>query len=353
MTIRPQRALSMSISARRVQWKAPVRLVSTTAVPLLVGHADGQAVVAHAGVVDEHEHGAEALAHLVEGGAARPRRRRRRPARRRRCARRDRVQPSSRSRSTIAAPIPRVPPVTTAQPAGRSGADMRALLPATIARAPHEAGAEGGQRRRARRAQAAVALGAASASGIDADDVLATRSRLSATRSSGRPSSARRGLEDPGVGLVGDEQVEVVERRGRRGRRRPRVASTMRRRRGGRPRGPPCAASARRARRRAGARSRRRSAARRAPQPRLVGGAPRRRAPAPSPNSTAVPRSSWSVMRESASAPQTSTRRARPLSISAAACSSAYRKPAQAALTSLAPRPRHRCAARPRAPGPA
>src|SRR4051794_2448094 len=53
-------------------------------------------------------------------------------------------KPSPRRRSTIAAPIPRLPPVTTAQGRVESElrADMHALLPAHDAGAPDEAGAE-------------------------------------------------------------------------------------------------------------------------------------------------------------------------------------------------------------------
>src|SRR3954447_2033258 len=69
-------------------------------------------------------------------------------------------------------------------------------------------------------------------------------------------------------------------------------------------------------------------------QPRSRSPRPTTTAPAPSPKSTAVPRSEWSTMRLSASAPQTRTVSARPDSTSAAASSSATRKPAQAALTS-------------------
>src|SRR3954464_8844155 len=50
-------------------------------------------------------------------------------------------------------------------------------------------------------------------------------------------------------------------------------------------------------------------------------------APAPSPKSIAVPRSWWSVMRDRASAPQTSTTRARPDSTCAAAWAGAEMKP--------------------------
>src|SRR4051794_1482616 len=52
-------------------------------------------------------------------------------------------QPSASSRVAIAAPMPRVPPVTTAQPSLRS--DIRALLPGHDAGTPDEARAEGGE----------------------------------------------------------------------------------------------------------------------------------------------------------------------------------------------------------------
>src|SRR5919199_1603407 len=96
----------MSSSARRVQWKAPLRLTST-----LLEFRDSVAP----------------------------------------------FQPSSRRRWAIAAPMPREPPVTSTQPPSR--ADMRALLPAHDARAPHEAGAERRQRDDRARLQAALLLG--------------------------------------------------------------------------------------------------------------------------------------------------------------------------------------------------
>src|ERR671932_430792 len=67
------------------------------------------------------------------------------------------LKPSARSLSAIAAPIPREPPVTSAQPP--SGADMGALLPADDARAPHEPGAERRQRYDRAGLEAPVALG--------------------------------------------------------------------------------------------------------------------------------------------------------------------------------------------------
>src|SRR5919109_569837 len=64
--------------------------------------------------------------------------------------RRATFHPSASRRSAIAAPMPRVPPVTSAQPSwpllrAGSGTGLATLLPADDARAPHEAGAEGGQ----------------------------------------------------------------------------------------------------------------------------------------------------------------------------------------------------------------
>jgi hypothetical protein len=61
---------------------------------------------------------------------------------------------------------------------------------------------------------------------------------------------------------------------------------------------------------------------------------PRTTAPAPSPNSEAVRLSSGFVMRESVSAPITSTRSARPVSICEAPIDSAESQPVQAAPTS-------------------
>src|SRR3954470_10145203 len=65
-------------------------------------------------------------------------------------------QPSASSRSAIAAPRPRVPPVTIAQPSGR---DIGALLPRHDPRAPDEAGAEGGEPDGRARFEQTVALG--------------------------------------------------------------------------------------------------------------------------------------------------------------------------------------------------
>src|SRR3954453_19719905 len=65
-------------------------------------------------------------------------------------------QPSSRRRWAIAAPIPRLPPVTSATPS--SCADKRALLPADDPGRPHEPRAEGGQRHRGAGKQATLPL---------------------------------------------------------------------------------------------------------------------------------------------------------------------------------------------------
>src|SRR3954447_16000492 len=118
-------------------------------------------------------------------------------------------QPPSRSFSAIAAPMPREPPVTSAHPP--SGADMRALLPAHDARAPHEAGAERRQGDDRAGLQAALALGLLEGerhrrgrvvrNAVDVDhDLLGRKAELVAGR-----------REDPDVGLVGDEQVYVVD----------------------------------------------------------------------------------------------------------------------------------------------
>ena len=108
---------------------------------------------------------------------------------------------------------------------------MHALLPGHDAGAPDEAGAEGGQRRRSRRARRRpVALGLRqSASGIEAEDVLATRSTLSddAARAAGRARAAAASMMRA-LAWWATKQVEVVD--GQPGARRAprRVASTMR-----------------------------------------------------------------------------------------------------------------------------
>src|SRR3954468_2906399 len=118
-------------------------------------------------------------------------------------------QPSSRSLPAIAAPMPREPPVTSAQPP--SGADMRALLPAHDARAPHEAGTERRQRDDRAGLQPAGALGLGQRErdrgrrrvrdAVDVDHELLGR----------QPELVGRGGEDPDVRLVGDEEVDVVD----------------------------------------------------------------------------------------------------------------------------------------------
>ncbi len=179
--------------------------------------------------------------------------------------------------------------------------------------APHEAGAQRGQRDGVAGAQAALALGALQrerdrrAAGVGAavdveHDLLGGHVQLGGGR-----------LDDARVGLVGDEQVDVVDGHARR---RPAPRRSRRpsaRRRGGRPSGPPCADCAivdlgvqrrRPSRRRCRGRSGRcRPPARRRRPP------PRRR---PSPNRIAVPRSAWSVTRDSASAAHSSTTCERP-----------------------------------------
>src|SRR3954463_2195761 len=120
------------------------------------------------------------------------------------------VKPSSRSLPAIAAPMPREPPVTSAQPL--SGADMRALLPARDARAPHEASAERRQRDDRARLQPALALGVGQRERdrgrrrvrdpVDVDhDLLGRQAEL-----------VSGGGEDADVRLVGDEEVDVLDR---------------------------------------------------------------------------------------------------------------------------------------------
>ena len=139
-------------------------------------------------------------------------------------------QPASASARAVAAPMPREPPVTSAQP-------RSAGSPFEDPRAPHEAGAERAQhdavarlrlglvqrQRQRRRADVAVPLDAV-------DD---------ARRVEPQPPPDR--LDDPRVGLVEDEQVDVVESRP------PSPPASCARPRGGRPRSPPSGRRRRRA----------------------------------------------------------------------------------------------------------
>src|SRR6476619_7408844 len=103
--------------------------------------------------------------------------------------------------------MPRVPPVTSAT--APSGADIPALLPRDDARAPHEAGAEGGEADGGAGLEQAVALGLGQRErdrrargvrhAVDVDGELVARE---AELAGGR-------LDDARVGLVGDEEVEV------------------------------------------------------------------------------------------------------------------------------------------------
>src|SRR3954454_4360417 len=205
---RPQRALSMSSSARRVQWKAPFRLTSTTR-----SHSSAMMRIARPSLRTP------ALLTSTSTG----------PKRSRTCSNaattcsasatsaltsellplRESVatlKPSSRSLPAIAAPMPREPPVTSAQPP--SGADMRALLPAHDARAPHEAGAERRQRDDRARLEAPRALGLGQRERdrrrrgvrdlVDVDHELLGR----------QPELVGGRLQDPDIGLVGDEEID-------------------------------------------------------------------------------------------------------------------------------------------------
>src|SRR5690348_11750887 len=107
--------------------------------------------------------------------------------------------------------MPRVPPVTRAQPSWPLRADILAFLPADHARAPHEAGAEGGQGKRVAWVQATFALGLLQrerdrrrrrvGDAVDVDhDLLAWDAELGGG-----------GLDDADVGLVGDEEVDVAD----------------------------------------------------------------------------------------------------------------------------------------------
>src|SRR3954471_25089843 len=205
----------MSSSARRVQWKAPFKLTSTTR-----SHSSADMRIARP---------SSRTPALLTSTSTGPKRSRTSSNALPTCSAsatsaltsellplRESVatlKPSSRSLPAIAAPMPREPPVTSAQPP--SGADMRALLPAHDARAPHEAGAERRQRDDRARLEAPVALGVGQREGdrrgrrvrdaVDVDHELLGR----------QPELVRRGGEDPDVRLVGDEEVDVLDRQAR------------------------------------------------------------------------------------------------------------------------------------------
>src|SRR6476619_424413 len=209
--MRPQRALSMSSSARRVQWKAPERLVSTTACHSSAGMRMVRPSWRTPALLTSTRIGpkrsrtsakaAWTCSGLLTSACTSPDVRPRRAT----------LQPSVSRRSAMAAPIPRVPPVTSAQPSWPLRADMHALLPAHDARAPHEAGAEGGQGDGVTGLEAALALGLLERErdrgrrrvghAVDVDDDLLGRNA----------ELGRRGLDDADVGLVGDEEVDVLD----------------------------------------------------------------------------------------------------------------------------------------------
>ena len=165
--------------------------------------------------------------------------------------------------------MPRVPPVTTAH--ARAVARRRHARAPSSARRPRPRRSRR-RRRPARRSRPArrrpVALGLRAArAGSRPRTCWRTRSTLSATRSRGSAELGGGRLDDARVGLVGDEQVDVVDGQAGGVERRRRSPRPSARPRGGRPRGPPCAACARRARRRAGRPARASPPRRSAPTP--------------------------------------------------------------------------------------
>src|SRR3954451_2597300 len=210
--MRPQRALSMSSSARRVQWKAPERLGSTNACHSSAGMRMVRpswrtpALLTSTRIGPKRSRTSAKAAWTCSGSltsaCTSPEVRLRRAT----------FQPSLSRRSAMAAPMPRVPPVTRAQPSLPLGADMHALLPAHDARAPHEASAEGGQGDGVTGLEAALALGLLEGEwdrrrrgvghAVDVDDDLLQRH---AQLGGGR-------VDDAHVGLVGDEEVDVLDR---------------------------------------------------------------------------------------------------------------------------------------------
>src|SRR5437763_3284400 len=225
--MRPQRAESMSSSARRVQWKAPERLVSTTlphssALMRIASPSRRWPALLTSTCTGPKRSRASAKARSTASGS--PTSAMTSPPVLPRATTR---QPRSRSAPATAAPMPRVPPVTRAQPPSGgpplpSRADMHALLPRDDAGAPHEAGAEGGQPDPVAGPQRTAALGLPQRERDrcrrrvgDMVDV----ERHAVTRHS---ELVGRGLDDAGVGLVGDEQIELARLQAAVGKRGPR-----------------------------------------------------------------------------------------------------------------------------------
>ena len=121
-------------------------------------------------------------------------------------------QPSAASARAMAAPMPREPPVTRAQP---SGVPLRVSSPGPPTRrrpAPHVKPAPKAARRTRspRRDRCRVGRGA-EGDGIDAAEVLPKRSMQSTTRSRVEPEALAERDEDARVRLVEDEEVDLVE----------------------------------------------------------------------------------------------------------------------------------------------
>src|SRR3954469_2547698 len=153
LTIRPQRCGSIESSARLVQWNAPSRLVSRTLRHCSCDMRTARPSSRTPALLTSTRIGPcscsiSSKARLTWSGSRTSQVARPSVAT---------VHPSLRRRSATAAPMPLVPPVTTAQPP--LCADMDALLPAHDARAPHEAGAEGRQRDGGAGVQAALVFG--------------------------------------------------------------------------------------------------------------------------------------------------------------------------------------------------
>ena len=224
--MRPKRARIIGRSARRVSRKAPVRLVSSTRAQASSSICERQRVVADAGVVHEHEHRAEgapraarAARSAVAGsrtspgsGSAAP------PAA---SISRDHARGAVLVGAVVDADRPAVggeragppprrcrasAPVTSAQPVG-----AHAVSPLDRGRAPGEAGAEGGEQHAVARREPAVLGGARQRERDRGRRGVAKPSMQSTTRSAGSSSRSADRAHDPAVGLVVDEQVDVVE----------------------------------------------------------------------------------------------------------------------------------------------
>ena len=115
------------------------------------------------------------------------------------------LSPCSAKRRAQARPIPREPPVTRTDAAHGATPPQRSTALAAVMPAPKPT-----SRTRSPSLMRPSSSASTSASGIDADEVLPVVCSTVAVRSHGDAEALARGVDDPDVGLVGDDERDVV-----------------------------------------------------------------------------------------------------------------------------------------------